>query len=180
MLRNILRITRGTAALLAVTMLFGCASRRVYFTSWPPGAEVTVGSRIGYTPCEIKVPEGAETATFFLPDTGEEQTVPLPEMDGNVDKAAEVGRMALGGSCMVVGAGVGVLGLLVFIAGTPDTDDDEVYSPYDDDEDEWDGSLVAAGLGGMAAGGAVFMLGKWIYPEREVTTLNVDFQIDDE
>lgn len=172
-----MNVEKVIAVLLAGALLSGCASREVYFTSTPFGATVTVGQRTGVTPCTMKVSEGTEEATFTAM-SGEEMTMPLPALEGDLDAAAQFGGKALGGTVMVAGGSVAVLGLLIFLSGFPDNNDDG-FDTLSDEEDDWDGDAVGLGFLGMVAGGSIFFLGKWIYPEDAPPVLHADFTAEE-
>ena len=51
---------------LIVSLVSGCSSRRIYFTSNPPGALVTAGGGSCTTPCYLNVPIRTQKAVFSL------------------------------------------------------------------------------------------------------------------
>src|SRR6266542_4188995 len=60
---NVLRVISWA---LIVCLITGCSSRRIYFTSNPPGALVTAGGGSCTTPCYLRVPIRTQKAVFAL------------------------------------------------------------------------------------------------------------------
>lgn len=168
-------ILRSTGALLSAALLVGCSTQKVIFTSIPPGATVTAGGKQGVTPCTLKVAKEEGPAVFRLP-SGEEMVLPIHGMDSHMEEASEVSGKFLGGTLMVIGGSVVVVGGVAFL-GTLILDDDEedsflvLASDGEDDNEE----ILGHSLLVMMGGGAVFALGKWIYPDDAEAALHADF-----
>lgn len=169
-------MVKGTSALLALAMLSGCATQKVWFTSVPVGATVIAGKKTGNTPCTLKVSEKLAFATFRLP-SGEELVVPMTELDSKLEEVAEVGGEVLGGTLMFAGYVVGGAGAVVFLLAAASLDHGSEWdrgTVADDDESD---AYAAMGIGLVAAVGGfgVAELGKWIYPDDAVPELHAEF-----
>ncbi|MCK4564319.1 MAG: hypothetical protein KAU94_06575, partial [Verrucomicrobia bacterium] len=166
---------RGTAALLAVVVFSGCATQKVQFTSIPPGVTVTVGKKQGITPCTLRVSKEEGPAVFRLP-SGEEMVLPLYGLDSHSKESVEASGTVLGGTLMGVGGAVAIVGGVVFFAvlALDGDDEDDLWSMVE--EDDGNDELLGYSLVVMLCGGAVFGLGKWIYPDEQDAVLHADFR----
>ncbi len=59
-------ILKPISWILIISLLSGCSSRRIYFTSDPPGALVSAGGGTCTTPCYLNVPLHTQKAVFSM------------------------------------------------------------------------------------------------------------------
>jgi hypothetical protein len=168
-------VTKTVAILLAMAMWSGCAMQKVQFTSIPPGAAVTVGKKQGVTPCNLRVAKEEGPAVFRLP-SGEEMAVPIHGLDSCSKESVEASGKVFGGTLMVIGGAAAIVGGAAFliVLALDGDDEDELWSGVE--EDDGNDELLGYSLAVMLCGGAVFGVGKWIYPDEQDAVLHVDFR----
>jgi hypothetical protein len=167
-------------AVLSGSLLSGCATQKVSFTSFPTGADVVAGEKHGVTPCTFRIREDLTHVTFSLP-SGETKVLPMPELDSDMREAGEELERAAGGILMVTGGIVGIAGAGIFLLGSSGVDDDSDWwgdSDSDDNSDEY--KAMGVGLAGMGVGVGVILLGKWIYPDNDTPVLHAEFILTEE
>jgi hypothetical protein len=174
-------LKRIIVAALSGSLLSGCATQKVSFTSFPTGADVVAGEKHGVTPCTLRIREDLTHVTFSLP-SGETKVLPIPELDSDMREAGEEFGRAAGGILMVTGGIVGIAGAGVFLLGwvTLDDDDSDWMGDIDSDDDSDSYTAIGVGLVGMLAGGGLIILGNWIYPDNDTPVLHAEFMLTEE
>ncbi len=168
-------LMKGLTIVLATQLFMGCATQKVQFTSIPPGVTVTVGKKQGITPCTLRVSKEEGPAVFRLP-SGEEMVLPIHGLDSHSKESVEASGKVLGGTLMGVGGAVAIVGGVVFFAVLVLDGDDEADLWPSVEEDDGNDELLGYSLVTMLCGGAVFGLGKWIYPDEQDAVLHADFR----
>lgn len=169
------------AVVLSGTLLSGCATQNVSFTSFPTRVNVVAGDKHGVTPCTLRVREDLTHATFSLP-SGEEKVLPMPEMDSDMQEAGEELGRAAGGVLMIAGGIVGIAGAGIFLLGISGLDEETDRFGNDSGASTSSEEYTAMGVGlaAMAVGVGVIFMGKWIYPDNDTPVLHAEFIISGE
>ena len=100
----------------------------------------------------------------------------MQDLDSYSKESMEASGKVLGGALMGVGGAVAILGCGVFFAVLVLDGDDEDDLWPSVEEDDGNDDLLGYSLVAMLCGGAVFGLGKWIYPDEQDAVLHADFR----
>lgn len=149
---------RGLAVLLILSLLAGCASRTIYFSSIPEGALVEAGSDACTTPCAMKVAAGTPSARFTLPN-GENKEVGIAELTAR-DAAPRYGltrsgEVTLGSLAVPLLVGGGVMLFIACLLDGGSCWSDIDWGAETDNEVAEDAARI--GAVSMAAGGILFV-----------------------
>jgi len=113
-------VDKSICLFLCIFLLSACSTKKVTFTSSPPGARISAGEQSCTTPCSLHLNNEISAAQIIGPGW-ETRAVQLPEM-GNGEMAAtsflEGGKWGLGG----IGAACTIVGLVGF--GLVELDED--------------------------------------------------------
>ena len=142
-------LIRTISTIIIGSLISGCASRSIYFSSSPAGALVSAGGASCTTPCDLKVPVKTSTAIFTLP-SGERKEVPIDHLTKrNAEtryKLAKAGEYTLGTLAIPLLVIGGVTALITGILYESDTIETEHSSRDRDLFLIVGGTLVAGGL----------------------------------